>query len=661
MKSPFGFFFFHVWFTISTAAKKCRMLILPMALACACAQATEYHVAMTGSDAWAGTATKPFRTIGKAAQVAQPGDVISVGDGTYREWVNPPRGGTSDTNRITYRAEPGEKPIIKGSERYAKWTQVDGNVWKAELPAWLFRSYNPFADTLHGDWFAPDGKAHHAGSVFVNGEALREAQTLDAVKQGPAAHWCCAIKDGVTTLWINLLGQSPNEAVVEITTRQACFYPKEPGRNYITVRGFTMCQAATPWAPPTMEQIGLVGTHWSKGWIIENNVISDSRCAGITLGGDSANSAGIKPLDYVQVIQNAAKLGWSKETIGSHIVRNNTIFNCGQAGICGSLGAVFSQVIHNDIHNVHNYAAGDFGGAEIAAIKFHAAIDVLIRNNAIHDSNQGLWLDWMAQGTRVAGNLFYNNDLDAFFEVDHGPYLVENNLFMSNLPKPLLPEKYKVSTKNNAFMKDQGFISNVFRRGGSVGASSQGGAYVHNLFMSGIRMWPDGRETPYFGPHSTGPIKMADSLGKLDTRFINNIIWDANLKDLYDDLADPGIQSEGNVYGAGAQAYRCETNPVILPADSPKPKLVMESGNVYLTISYNDAMLEQKTALATTQSLGKTVIADEGFESPFGEPITVDKDYAGKLRSDMTPTAGPFENPGKGMVKIKVWSPIWAE
>ena len=36
-----------------------------------------------------------------------------------------------------------------------------------------------------------------------------------------------------------------------------------------------MSQAATQWAPPTAEQIGLIGTNWSKGWIIENNVISE--------------------------------------------------------------------------------------------------------------------------------------------------------------------------------------------------------------------------------------------------------------------------------------------------------------------------------------------------------------------------------------------------
>jgi len=38
------------------------------------------------------------------------------------------------------------------------------------------------------------------------------------------------------------------------------------------------------WAPPTAQQIGLIGTHWSKGWIIENNTIRYSVCTGVTLG-----------------------------------------------------------------------------------------------------------------------------------------------------------------------------------------------------------------------------------------------------------------------------------------------------------------------------------------------------------------------------------------
>jgi alpha-N-arabinofuranosidase len=45
----------------------------------------------------------------------------------------------------------------------------------------------------------------------------------------------------------------------------------------------------------------------------------------------------------------------------------------------------------------------------------------------------------------------------------------------------------------------------------------------------------------------------------------------------------------------------------------------------------------------------------EGFENPDGTPLKIDTDYLGKKRSAANPSAGPFENPGKGLVKIKVW------
>ena len=54
--------------------------------------AREYHVAVNGSDKNDGSAATPFKTINFAAQLAQPGDVITVHAGTYREWINPAQG-----------------------------------------------------------------------------------------------------------------------------------------------------------------------------------------------------------------------------------------------------------------------------------------------------------------------------------------------------------------------------------------------------------------------------------------------------------------------------------------------------------------------------------------------------------------------------------------
>src|SRR3954463_13391944 len=110
------------------------------------------HVATTGSDSADGSEADPFRTIGRAADLAQPGDTVRVHAGEYREWVVPQRGGLSDGRRITYEAAPGGHVGIKGSEQVTGWEQVDGPVWRVRVPNTVFGSFNPYAEEISGDW-----------------------------------------------------------------------------------------------------------------------------------------------------------------------------------------------------------------------------------------------------------------------------------------------------------------------------------------------------------------------------------------------------------------------------------------------------------------------------------------------------------------------------
>ena len=87
-------------------------------------QAREYHVMPTGADHQPGTVETPLRTINAAAQLALPGDTVTVHAGVYREWVNPLNGGESDSRRILYRAAEGEKVELKGSEVVDNWEKV---------------------------------------------------------------------------------------------------------------------------------------------------------------------------------------------------------------------------------------------------------------------------------------------------------------------------------------------------------------------------------------------------------------------------------------------------------------------------------------------------------------------------------------------------------
>src|SRR5512133_1223838 len=143
--------------------------------------AAEFHVATPGNDANAGSRRAPLRTIQRGAELAQPGDTITVHAGTYRERVNPPRGGTSDTERIVYQAARGEKVEIKGSEPVKNWVKVKDDVWKVTLPNSFFSKFNPYQDLIRGDWFDRRGRDHHTGAVYLNGDWLTEAATMDEV------------------------------------------------------------------------------------------------------------------------------------------------------------------------------------------------------------------------------------------------------------------------------------------------------------------------------------------------------------------------------------------------------------------------------------------------------------------------------------------------
>src|ERR1039458_7137894 len=157
---------------------KHSITLILLALLTHAASAKELHVSVNGNDNNDGSSSKPYKTISAAARVAQPGDVITVHEGTYRERVTPPRGGESDSRRIVYQAAAHEKVVIKGSEVIRNWKPFMPGVWKATVPNSFFGSYNPYRDLIVGDWFNGKGRPHHTGEVYLNGKSLWEANLL---------------------------------------------------------------------------------------------------------------------------------------------------------------------------------------------------------------------------------------------------------------------------------------------------------------------------------------------------------------------------------------------------------------------------------------------------------------------------------------------------
>jgi alpha-N-arabinofuranosidase len=343
--------------------------------------------------------------------------------------------------------------------------------------------------------------------------------------------------------------------MVETNVRQSIIYPDQPGCNYITVRGFIIRQAATPWDGAMSEQVGLLGTHWSKGWIIENNLISHSMNTGITLGRYDLEKWGMaKPTataeGFVSSCELAIEHGWSKEKIGSHIVRNNQISHCEKNGIHGGLG--------------------------------------------------GIWLDWMAQGRRVTGNLLHDNkQVDLFMEVNHGPFLIDHNLFLSLH---------------------------------SIRDWSQGSAYAHNLIAGSFVSRQQERETPYFSPHTVEDMKLS-SIHHKDVRYYKNLLTGKSGLPAKDKAGN--LQADGNVHLRDVDI-----------------RLEEKEDQLWITVPQDpDA---KKRTLVTTERLGKASIPDATFENPDGTPYRLNTDYFGKKHNEENPPAGPFAIQTGQITQLKV-------
>jgi hypothetical protein len=278
----------------------------------------------------------------------------------------------------------------------------------------------------------------------------------------------------------------------------------------------------------------------------------------------------------------------------------------------------------------------------MAGIKIHAAIDMLVKNNRIHGAGRGIWMDWMAQGTRITANLCYDNSTDDLFvEVNHGPFLVDNNLLLSGI---------------------------------SLFDMSEGGAFAHNLIGGQIISQPEPRRsTPFHSAHSTAVAGLIPIQGG-DNRFYNNLFTgdgkstagapQVSARDslqaagfglwVYDAREAP-LQTGGNIYYGGARPSAGENNPNVATSVHPGVQIAEEGRHVFLRITTGGELTRTGTSLVTTNLLGKARVSGLPYENADGSPLSIDTDYFGRRRNLKRPSPGPFERLRSGTLSLKVW------
>lgn len=650
-----------------------------------------------------GSKESPFKSINAAAQIAVAGDEILVAPGIYRESVNPLNSGTEDA-RIVYRSVEPLGAVITGAEEVKTWKLYEGTTWIARINNGVFGSFNPYKEIVFGDWYLSPRNPEtgefidrHRGAVYLNDRMLYEALTLEECIKGEKSEesweaeysiykWYTKQDGKDTIIYANFQGKNPNEENVEINVRRNCFWPSKKGVGFITVSGFNINKAATNWAPPAAYQDGMIGPHWSKGWIIEDCEIWGSRCCGITLGNyhqtekENDNYFTNKHLKSpTQMERDAVCIaqydGWTKETVGSHIIRRCHIHDCGQAGIVGRMGGVFSTIEENEIH--HNNVTNELQGAEIGGIKLHAAIDVVFRRNHIHHNTLGIWIDWEAQGTRITQNLLHDNFIpdhmpmkeigmgygeDLFIEIGHGPVLVDNNLLLSRT---------------------------------AIRWATQGIALVHNLILGsfsavggGTDMFANGKNQPRYTPyHMRHRTEVAGFMTVLhgDNRVYNNIFvqkWepqeritpDMTVREnerlengtfwfdeypTYDEwirkfrmdqrvdwlsmrqmipvhFEQLPVWIDGNAYFNGAKPWKREENKLADTENRVFVDLVEKDGKYQVKTNVYDFLASFANGIINSDILGEAFEPEERYENPDGTDIIFTEDYFGNHRGVST-------------------------
>lgn len=248
--------------------------------------AAEFFVATNGCDAADGSAARPWRTIQRAADVAMAGDVVTIRGGVYREWVKPVNAGRADAP-ITYQAAKGEKVVVTGADPVRGWTRRPDGLWMAKVRYDSCQGMNPFKDYISGDWFSDRGHYNLRSWLIQGGKPLK-THAIDYF-------W------GQNALNRQLV---LNVDAIYSGSRKMPGFGKKSEHTYATSNGYDFStpearrlafrDAGPNWASGNGEQLGVVGTHWSRGWVIEDCEVSGSSCVGISLGkyGDEWDNAG---------------------------------------------------------------------------------------------------------------------------------------------------------------------------------------------------------------------------------------------------------------------------------------------------------------------------------------------------------------------------------
>jgi len=193
---------------------------------------------VAGSDVFAGTATTPFKTIGRALAEANKysrngvGTRVTVNPGTYHESLNIGRAAGSKSAPMTIEAATAGTAVVSGADPWTGWTNWSGHSG-VYTHGWSYRW--GFCPTTPGVFEPPI--AMRREMIFVNGANLTQVLTL-----GQLAPGTFYVDESHGTVYVQPAGGTDmSTADVEVSTRNSLLTAYNP--QNLVVRGMTFAEA----------------------------------------------------------------------------------------------------------------------------------------------------------------------------------------------------------------------------------------------------------------------------------------------------------------------------------------------------------------------------------------------------------------------------------
>jgi hypothetical protein len=520
------------------------------------------------ADEGPGTADRPLKTIARAAQLAGPGDIVTVRPGVYREAVRLRRSGTAEAP-IVFAGDPAGGVVVTGADLITNWKKVEGDacIYAAPWPHVFAIAHTDGKPVEHHPADAPLwGRAEQ---VIVDGRQLlpvtglaemRKAWMADHVVAraavtsvpstvpppvrnlgGPFVGWF-AVDTAKKELYVcHADGYDPAQHAVEAATRSQIFgvnpWESKDGVEHVHVRNFAFRYGATF---PQRPAVSLYG----RRNLLENCVVEEMAGSGVRVDG----------------------------TMRRCIVRR-----CGHTG-GGANGPGFLN--EDSLWEGNSWKpidrGWDAGGFKMARVDGGVFRRCVFRRNG----GQGLWLDIHVRNLDITECVFQENEGSGLFIEISRDIRAVNNLAVGNaagvVGRPsgrdwssagiqvaesancLIAFNTCVGNKDGIALREQGPRTLKTDDFGEWPYHNQGHVIVGNVcaFNAGYQLglWYD---NAFFGWHPSEKEK-----------FKTDAAYQEHLKTIADRIYDPtkqGLVIDRNLYWAGPKQwlvlYGCPWRP----------------------------------------------------------------------------------------------------